>query len=660
MDLRKASSTMGPLFPIAFPNSLRATAKACLFAATAALFGSCISDGPNQTGGAYLADHGILLKDPLYHVTVKGFPVDSFWTTELEPNHYNDSVLLAGRIGDFTAEPRFAFHVSDTAMLDSLVADSTTGLRLSLGFPLWPTNGEKQLRKLINDSTVETQGVIAFEARAWDFNDSFVTSSAWGDSIVQWNRQYLIPNDSLSRLSPPTSRDTIVISVKNAYAQPNFLQAVGLPRLKKTLTEAMSRRHYVQMRLIPIHPVVPDTTYGPEIDTATNLKVQHIAFKTQVDSGSAMLRLGGQFGDAAAYLHYGPLLLFGHPVSADGKILVDGFNSNSKNRLQTYLISSGVHAVNYQLSYGGPTTNMLNAKIRGLHITLDRARLLDSLDAALTRQGITPQPRGSDQFALDYYVPLASMSLPIEKPSLEGGFPLQFNLISSVDTLLGDTLGGGIRVDSIPKDGKKVLWYTYEIGHPENTQDEVSISYLQENALIRKVILAFSKDSARNDTTFIGLGETKQWTTSLTGYGKSILYINLESDSLGGFLKVKSFLNARRSAENNDYRDPQTGEPIDLLAKKVEHFLKPGADAITLRATGGIQALLNRTRFGTNAIHDFQFEPAQHPVNTVAGTAPDTIAQTVPFPVLSVIPPKITAGKLTVDLDLYLFPLKAR
>ena len=650
---------MGPLFPIAFPNSLRATAKACLFAATAALFGSCISDGPNQTGGAYLADHGILLKDPLYHVTVKGFPVDSFWTTELEPNHYNDSVLLAGRVGDFTAEPRFAFHVSDTAMIDSLLVDSSSVLRLSLGFPLWPTNGEAQLRKLINDSTAKTQGLIAFEARSWDFNDSFIISSAWGDSIAQWNRQYLIPNDSLSRLLSPTSRDTIVIRVRDAYAQPNPLQAMGLPRLKKTLTAAQSRRHYVQMRLIPIHPVVPDTTYGPDLDTG-GVKIQHIVFKTQADSGSAMLRIGGQFGDAAAYLHYGPLLLFGHSVDTTTHKAIDGVNSTSKNRLQTYLISSGVHAVNYQLRYGGPATNMLNAKIRGLHVTLDRARFLDSLDAALARQGITPQPRGSDQFALDYFVPLASMSLPIEKPSLEGGFPLQFNLITSVDTLLGDTLGGGVRVDSIPKDGKKVLWYTYEIGHPENTQDEVSISFLQENALIRKVILAFSKDSARNDTTFLGLGETKQWTTSLTGYGKSILYINLESDSLGGFLKVKSFLNARRSAENNEYRDPTTGEPIDVLAKKVEHFLKPGADAINLRATGGIQALLNRTRFGTNALQDFQFEPAQHPVNTGAGTAPDTIAQTVPFPVLSVIPPKIIAGKLSVDFDLYLFPLKAR
>ena len=90
---------MVPLFPIAFPKSLRATAKACLPAAIAAsLFAGCISDGPNQTGTQFLEKHDILLTTPVYHVKLKAFPADSFWTTDQypDPEHISDTIILAG------------------------------------------------------------------------------------------------------------------------------------------------------------------------------------------------------------------------------------------------------------------------------------------------------------------------------------------------------------------------------------------------------------------------------------------------------------------------------------------------------------------------------------------------------------------------------------
>ena len=36
------------------------------------------------------------------------------------------------------------------------------------------------------------------------------------------------------------------------------------------------------------------------------------------------------------------------------------------------------------------------------------------------------------------------------------------------------------------------------------------------------------------------------------------------------------------------------------------------------------------------------------------------VPHTVPYPILSVIPPKLINGRLTVDVELYLYPLKAR
>jgi hypothetical protein len=87
----------------------------------------------------------------------------------------------------------------------------------------------------------------------------------------------------------------------------------------------------------------------------------------------------------------------------------------------------------------------------------------------------------------------------------------------------------------------------------------------------------------------------------------------------------------------------------------------PKDDSIRLRATSGIQTLLNRTGLGDDSRHDFEFRPYYRAyTDSAISSAGTKVAQEVRFPLLSTLQPRIESGVLKVDLDVYLYPLKAR
>ncbi|MDQ3001913.1 MAG: hypothetical protein M3Y08_11720, partial [Fibrobacterota bacterium] len=584
---------------------------------------SCISDGPNKTGGEYLAENGILLQSPLHHVTLKGFPVDSFWTTDEEISHLGDSLLLAGITGDFTAEPRMAFQIVDTSMLDSLEADSAV-LRLSLATPR-PAHGLEELR---GDTATDgsARDSIGFVVSAWVKSDAGLDTKPWADTVSARNNRFLVRDDTIASLPTPSTTDTIFLKVSTAYAGAG-IQTRALPALETELLKSKSNKHIIHLRLTPIPG-----------DTS--------------DVGPAMLRLGGQY-ETSGGVNLEPLLLFGKSEVTTNWV--------AKNRLQTLVIGNR-RQVNYSLQYSGPRNDMLTTKLRGLHVILDRKALIDSIDADLERQGKTPHPHPSGgDFELSYFVPYASMTLPVEPPSLEGGFPVEMRLVSSVDSLLGDTLNGGIREEAVPMGSKQVLWFTYEPGFPDTPKDEVSIGYEKvEDAAkpeLRRVVLSFSKTKSSDDTLYIRTGETREWTVGYNSNG--FMVMNLTADSTT--LTVRSYLSTRARTENNAFRDPETGKTLTSIEARLPRFLRPSDTLVSLRATNGLQNLLNRTRLGQNALQDFKFQPviavdSTVQVNTINVPAP------VPYPVLSVITPRVNGKDLRVDLDIYLYPLtlKAR
>jgi hypothetical protein len=621
---------MGAQFPNAFPDPLRAAAKASLTALLPALalglLAGCISDGPNQTGGKYLSDHGVLLENPLYHVTLKGFPVDSSWFIDNEPGHVNDSLLLAGRAGRFTAEPRFVFQIEDTAYLDSIGADEST-FRLSLASPtwkdagIWKDNGDAVLRGLADSA----RDSLAFEVLSWDFTDSGLTGNAWKDSLGPWNRRFFFNSDTTAVLPAPAARDTIVLNVRGAYA--TATQQHPLPNLHALLAQRNSRKHSIQMRLVPAAP------------------------SGASDTVPAMLRLGGNW--ARYDVTRMPLLLVGHPDSARTSV--------AKNRIAPASLGTDAYAVTYTLRYSGPRDALVVPKARGLHVTFDRARLLDSLDAALVRQGKVPAPRTTESLSLAYFVPFAAVTLPIQPASLEGGLPVEVKLITAVDTLLGDTLTGASQVTIVRLGEKQTPWYTTEAAHPDRIRNRISLAYdATGDADLRRVILAYSTDSSLNDTVYLPVGGTTQLKSSSGVYGTGS-QIFLDVEAAEDSLIARSYVNTHTFTDKSGFRDPATGEDVTVLDSLIKRFVQPQDSAIRLRATAGVQALLNRTRLGTSAREDFEFRPTAEAFNPAAvNTSNDTLAHQAEFPVLTTLVPRTEGGVLKVDLEVYLYPLRAR
>jgi hypothetical protein len=624
-----------PFFPPSrIGRAIGARRAAGLFAAgaLALALSSCISDGPNQTGGKYLSENGILLQDPLLHVTLTSFPVDSFWTTDGEANHLGDSVMLAGRSGAFTAVSRLAFQIAATSYLDSLRQDDSTTLKLSLGFPgttIFSVGVDELIASVKGDSGHPGPDSIRFVVHSWDTTDAGKTDDQWGQLFNSLNDKFLVRGDTLAALGAPSAIDTITLAVRTAYSIGP--QARPLPNLQKRLRAAVDNKHLIQMRLSPI------------IDSAT---------------GSAMLRLGGSLPSDAG-LPFEPQLLFGKIDSSRG--------APAANRLQTVVTRQNRRGVNYSIQYSGAATDIVIPKRTGFHVTLDREALFDSIEAVLVQQKKqVPTRTGSGDFDLTYFVPFAKMTLPFQATQLEGGFPVQMQLISSADTLLADETDGLIDEDTIPLDQSKVLWLTFELGNPGQIQDSVRLAYRPANpnapdSALRRVELTFSKDSAaRNDTTFIAVGGTRQMVSSLSGFGSGNA-LSLQLEAKEGFLVVRSYLNTHPAVEPNEYRDPATGETITDMERRLAHFLHPDSTSLTLRATNGIQRILNRKKAGASFLQNFMFQPAvRAAVDSIANVDNENVPSQVPYPVLSVLQPKIEAGVLKVDMDIYLFPLKAR
>jgi hypothetical protein len=93
----------------------------------------------------------------------------------------------------------------------------------------------------------------------------------------------------------------------------------------------------------------------------------------------------------------------------------------------------------------------------------------------------------------------------------------------------------------------------------------------------------------------------------------------------------------------------------------VPRFVQPSDSVLRLRGTAGIRALVNRSELGKTARQEFEFRPVTQAYNPKAvTTGGETVAYPVSFPVLSTLHPRIQSGVLSVDLDVYLYPLGAR
>ena len=419
------------------------------------IIASCISDGPNHTGGELLTGNGILLDNPYYHVKLPVFPVDSIWTQDEEPSHLGESVLMAGISGPFKAQVRLAFDIADTTLLDSLNDSLSSALRLSVCATQNTSLGRLALFQSVGDSlskpdtgkadTTSFKDSLAFEVKTWAIPDrdsaglAIMTSPQRTDTLNLYNHRFLGRMDPDSLLPLHTVLDTIQLKIRSAYNLDQF-QNKNIPHLLKFLkANSLSTKWLIQMQLTPI------------VDS--------------VNSQLAMLRLNG-----TATSIYGPGLIFGS--SSEPK-------SATKKQKVSPLTFSNSFGVNYTLEYSGSKLAMIPSKARGLHLILNRARLLDSVNAALIRMHINPPVANkSGLFDLTYFVPFAEISLPLDSTTtLEGGYPLDLKVQSDLDSILPDVPVGTFTVKTTKIGGKTLLFYTMENEASDKIRDTVFALY---------------------------------------------------------------------------------------------------------------------------------------------------------------------------------------
>jgi hypothetical protein len=564
------------------------------------LLTSCISDGPNQTGGDYLAANGIILRNPLYHVTLTGFPVDTFWTTDLEPSHLGDSVMLAGARGRFSADARLAFDFVDTIFIDSLRKDSGS-LKLGLGFYRWGIGLDSLKQTVAGDSAGDS---MAFAVESWGLSDNGWASRA--DTLARFGLRFMQRRDTTALLPPVTAVDTIKIALDSAYGK-DSLQAFALPHLRAALVANPSAKWAVYMQLRPLAP-------------------------------GALLRLAGNVGGI-----FEPSLFFGSPR-------LNAINATLDHERLYPAIVNNLVGVTSKLRYSGPDQFLLTGKNRGMHLLLSRKTFLDSINAHLPQEARDP---GTGKFDISFFVPFAKMTLPIDSVKYDGGaFPLDFNLISDIDSVLPGFPQGALPRRTVPLGGQSTLFFAYDSYDYSKVTDSTSISFQRNmhDTTMRDIIIRSYRDTANKDTVTLAVGQSRELLRSYS-LTQSYAYFVEAGDSA---LNVTFYVDAHGVVEPNDFRDPNTGDRLDSLSARLPHTVKPGQNGLSLRTTRGIQRMLNRGESGSTLFPDFYIQPVATPAMDIGSN------RRLTYPVMAEIAPTLTAGKPTVNLDLYLFPVKER
>ena len=585
----------------------------------ALLLAACLSDGPNRVGGSYLESHDILLETPVYKVTLANFPVDSFWIEDLNLVRQGDTAMLLGVEDGFTSRMRLVYNLPDSALIDSLEADSS--LRLSLGFYRFPNYS---VARPALEATLKDATQLKVLVESWVVKDNGLEDKVRAESLFVRNHRFLMRQDTATLIPGTPVLDTITLKLDEVYKSgvPDSLQAGILSRLRDTLRTDRTAKWHVQMQLTPL----PDTS----------------------DPGSqVMLRLGGGLSDNNPFA---PWLLFGRQAASS----LDA--AKGTQRIYPMMVPKlnanyAVAGVNYRVTYDGDPNAILVGKNQGMHLRLNRAAFLDSLKNALQAQGIAFKSDSTGEFDLSYFVPFAHIRLPIDTSWAEQDVSLRLRLTTDFDSLL-----------PIPPDPKAkshaVIPFETDTALVVLTDDIRRVDTLRvgfdappQDPLLRRIIIRSSRYPNVVDTVFFHVGETRPIIPTVsTSTDRLVLTVTADSAAA----QVDMHLNTKTQDEENGFRDPETGKPITELNRLIPGFFRIGTDSVALRATRSFQRLLNRARLGEEIESDLFLQPLQLPAYDPATNA------RVPYPVVGAVRPAQDSAGLGIGVTIYLYPLKDR
>lgn len=611
----------------------------------APLLSGCISDGPNETGRAYLEDRGVVFgREPL-KVVLDSLPVDSLWVTnragtedlraDAEQNLGAGQFVLGRQFG-FSSKARLAFEI-DSAFLDSAAAPGN--LKVSLGLRKYTTGTrhiDSALIRFARENGDSARIRISSFVLSKNRHLPEIRKDLWKDTVrhyfVPLVQQFLPFASPVGRAFTDSAVDTVTFRLdrERGYHDPSTAgQGLPLENLRQALRRDLSARKFIVLELELLLPGT-DSAAGPDL----------------------LLRFHGNDRGRPPE----PFLVTGGSTDAE--------TAGEKKRVGLTAGGTARRGVNYRVDYQGPRLAVLAGKARTVNFSLSRGALLSALSAALQKQNRALEPEGAGKFDLRYFVPFAQLSLPIAKPFLEGELALDFTLNSRLDSVPPGAEDFGSQV-SIPVGGRAPVLRFLDIADPGRATDSLALSYTVDSRhpeRSRKVAFLYADPDIR-DTLVLQVGDSLERKLALRGFRHRVnLRLRAGTDSLG----VTLSLVARDGVESNSFAPPE-GQSSNLSQSR-SRFADSASRALTLRATSGIQRLLNRGAPENELRHTFS-------LSVFAGVNREDPSRDeyVDYPVFSVVPlapasdsagggspaPGGASGNYKVGLTLYLYPLRS-
>jgi|GEM_PF-6245451 len=599
------------------------------------VLGGCLSDGPNETGTAFLKEKGIVLQDPVLDLVLEDFPLEAFRSTLEETSHLGDTVAMLGHSQGVTAGMRLAFSLSNQVFLDSLdSADAGEGdedgaLRLVMGFPKWGgLDGDNPLpAQVYLEKTVAGHDSLQVLVRALTLGDP--SKDQYNRVVSHYQRAFLDKRLPLDLITVPEDSsywkaqektftvDTITLEVSGLYdrSRPDSIQAHALPHLLDALKAKRLGYRYI---LLDLQPVAADT--------------------------DLMLRPAGGIG-----AYYGPALLFGggfDPARA----------STSKQRLEPYYVTATARSVTYFLEEDHENDDALGiSPRRNLKFRIHRDTLLQRISRKLG--GLPPSPQG--EFDSRYFIPFGEISLPLDTnlTRIENDYALDVAMVSNLDSTAPSSDPGVVTYHDLklspgPESPQwETLWVIDQALSLRQKTDTLKVAYVLPEADSSVRILRFRRmaDTTRDlDSLIIRPGQSRE--LSLNPGTRISLRVKVDARAEDYDLTFR--LRSQSTVEAAGIRDPETGYPYTDNEDLTSRFLIPGNPWVSVRSTEGLQRTLNRVNLGKDLQQEFSLQ-----VSGRGGLDPDTNFIRTYYPIQGSVRFPAVDGTVRAKIHLLLFPL---
>lgn len=567
-------------------------------AALSLILSGCLSDGPNQTGRAFLDEQGFSLNGKVYELTLDSVPLEGFRSALEEPSHLGDTVALLGNWRGIRSDMRMAYSLTNDNLLDTLEkgsSDSAVRVGLGLSFPNWGANSGSPdyLKSTLAGKDSLTLVVHTLEVASANSQGDFEKARDVAERSFMVRRlpMALVENDlAAQKHSFQVIRDTVVLPLNKVYiGNQESLVTLELPHLRQHLTAERLNHRYLM------------------------LQVQTLDSGPLSDSAGLLLRVTG-----IARYEYMPSLLFGTGITTNSSSLRENVNRllpYASDATRTYSVDYEVHEHEPQDS----TFTLLPR--RGLRFRVERGELLTRLENAFAKQGVSIPSASGGAFDARFFVAYADMQLKLDtaKTFIENNYALDIRAFSQLDSAIEDDGGSSVVFYQLPIDSSKPIRNQWQsLVTLVNTDD------LDRKADTLKVLYEPSPDPAYNwlrfhlssdtsrdiDTLLLTPGREQEWARSFNPSRPLVLTVTPTARHCDIAYKVRP----GTSQESIEYKNPSTLKNFTEYADLTERMILPKREAVKVRATQGMQRLLNRTALSQSSgglFHEFAINLTQ-------------------------------------------------